>query len=352
TSPSSRNSLTLISSGISTLDHIIGGGLPVGSLFLIEEDRYGTYAKVMIKHFMAESVVTNQPLLIASKDTKPTQFVSEIPAVAEDTKKFDPLSYKKYKKDEEMQIAWRYQHMHLMHTLIKGNYFGHYYDLTKPMKKEVIEKADITQWYDDSCPEKDSGFNNKAYTKLLVHIQETLKKGQYSISENPPKRQILRVVIHSLGSKSWFSDSEDDTHKDLLKFLFLFRALLRYHYAVGMVTVPTEVLDNSNSIVERIEHMSDIAIRLESFAGSQKERNMLFREYHGLLHSRKMLALNTIGPRDPELVDFVFKLRRSKFIIEVLHIPPELEDTTEMELPLGISVPGCSNQGYKKLLDF
>lgn len=348
TKPSIKNSQLLVSSGIPSLDHIIGGGLPVGSLFLIEEDRYGTYAKVMLKYFMAEGVVTAQPLFIGSKDVKPSQFVSDIPAVITDVSVDKPPV-----TDEQMKIAWRYQNMKLIDSSpTGGQIFGHFYDLTKTMEKEAIEKANITQWYNDSFPEKDDAFENATYSKLLKNIQETLQKGQYLVSDTPTKRQALRIAIHSLGSRLWFSDSENDSHQDLLKFLYHFRALLRYSYAVGVITVPVDCFDNSDAIVERIEHLSDIAIRLESFAGSQKETNPLFKDYHGLLHLKKLPAINTIAPHNPESRDLTFKLRRKKFVIEVLHLPPELGDTAQREQDEEVPHLGCSSQSRKNPLDF
>lgn len=191
---------------------------------------------------MAESVVTAQPLLICSKDIEPSQLISEMPAVITDTASIDQSS----NSDEQMQIAWRYQNMKIVDTCPTGGQdFAHLYDLTKTMEKEAIEKADIIQWYDDSFPEKGTVFNNMTYLNLLKHIQETLKQGQYSVSETPTKRQVLRIAIHSLGSTLWCSDSEAESHHDLLKFLYYFRALLRYSYAVGVITIPVECFDNS-----------------------------------------------------------------------------------------------------------
>lgn len=66
--------------------------------------------------------------------------------------------------------------------------------------------------------------------------------------------------------------------------------------------------------------MSDIAVRLESFAGSAKETNPLFKDYHGLLHIEKLSALNTLAPRCAEFRDLAFKLRRKKFVIEVSQV--------------------------------
>ncbi|XP_076626151.1 elongator complex protein 4 isoform X1 [Colletes latitarsis] len=347
TKPSIKNSQLLISTGIPSLDHIIGGGLPIGSLFLIEEDRYGIYARVMLKYFMAEGVVTSQPLLVGSKDT--TQLVSELPAVITDVNSTNQPPH----LDEQMKIAWRYQNMKVIDSSpTGGQVFGHFYDLTKTMQKEVIEKADITQWYDDSCPEKDSVFENSAYSKLLECVQETLTKGQYSVSEMLSKRQVLRIVIHSLGSRLWFSDSKDSSHQDLLKFLYFFRALLRYSYAVAVITVPVDCLDNSDAVIQRIEHLSDIAIRLESFMGTQREVNPLFKDYHGLLHLRKLPALNTIAPHNPDSRDLVFKIRRKRFVIEILHLPAELGDSAQREQDETASLVGCASQSRKNLLDF
>lgn len=63
--------------------------------------------------------------------------------------------------------------------------------------------------------------------------------------------------------------------------------------------------------------MSDVAIRLESFAGSAKETNPLFKDYHGLFHIKKLPALNILAPHSLEFRDLAFKLRRKKFLIEV-----------------------------------
>lgn len=349
TKPSIKNSQLLISTGIPSLDHIIGGGVPIGSLFVIEEDRYGIYAKVMLKYFMAEGVATSQPLLVASKDINPSHLVSEIPSVITDSMSGDQSRH----PDEQMKIAWRYQNMKIIDSSPSGGQtFAHFYDLTKPMDKETTDNMDITQWCDDCCPMKDSIFENSGYTNLLKCIHETLKKGQYSIFETPTKRQVMRIAIHSLGSRLWFSDAENKSHQDLLKFLYYLRSLLRYYYAVAVITVPVECFDNSDAVVQRVEHLSDIAIGLESFMGSQKETNPLFKDYHGLLHLKKMLALNTIAPHNPESRDLVFKLRRKKFIIEVLHLPPELGDTAQREQDETAPHGSCGGQSRKTILDF
>lgn len=59
-------------------------------------------------------------------------------------------------------------------------------------------------------------------------------------------------------------------------------------------------------------------ISLESFAGSSKETNPIFKDYHGLLHMKKLPAFNTLVHQDSLFSDLAFKLRRKKFLIEVI----------------------------------
>jgi len=351
TKPSLRNSQLLISTGVPSLDSTIGGGLPIGSIFLIEEDKYGFYAKTILKYFMAEGVVMSQPILIASQDVQPSEFVLKLPAVTNDTEDRTKMINN---VDEPMKIAWRYQNMKIADlTPVGGQIFGHYYDLTKLMQRDLIEHADIKQWQnnEETTVDENSKFENAAYTDLLSTLEKTLRHEQYFLSESPnDKTKILRIAIHSLGSRLWLADTESGSNCDLLKkFLYCFRALLRNSCAVGVVTIPVNNFDNTDTVIERIEHLSDIAIRLESFVGSAKELNPLFKDYHGLLHIKKLCALNGLSHGSPQHRDLVFKLRRKKFLIEVLHLPPEFDNTTQREQDEEI---GCASGSHKSAVDF
>lgn len=76
------------------------------------------------------------------------------------------------------------------------------------------------------------------------------------------------------------------------------------------------------SLLPKIRQLVDYSIELESFAGSERETHPAFKEYSGLLHLHKMTALNTLAVHMPETTDLAFKLRRKKFVIEKMHLPP------------------------------
>lgn len=75
-------------------------------------------------------------------------------------------------------------------------------------------------------------------------------------------------------------------------------------------------------IMKRLLYSADNAVRIESFAGSGKETNPVYSEYHGLFHITKLSAVHSLVPYVPPSLDLAFKLRRKKFVIEKLHLPP------------------------------
>lgn len=195
----------------------------------------------------------SQPVLIASQDVQPSQLVSGLPAVIDDSKKCSEKRTKITNNvDEPMKIAWRYQNMKIVEPIpVGGQTFGHYYDLTKQMQQDLLECADIKQWQnnEETTLDKNSKFENAAYADLLCTIGKTLRDGKHFLSEaQDEKTKILRIAIHSLGSRLWLDDTEKKSTCDLLKFLYCFRALLRQSYAVGVVTVPVNNFDNTVSI--------------------------------------------------------------------------------------------------------
>lgn len=53
----------------------LGGGLPIGSILLIEEDKIGRYAKCLSKLFLAEGIVHKHALFLANLDQNPQEMV-------------------------------------------------------------------------------------------------------------------------------------------------------------------------------------------------------------------------------------------------------------------------------------
>lgn len=74
--------------------------------------------------------------------------------------------------------------------------------------------------------------------------------------------------------------------------------------------------------MSRCIHNVDTAIRLETFMGTVNEKNPALSDYNGFLNLTKLPSINTIEQIQPASLDLAFKLRRKKFVIEKLHLPP------------------------------
>lgn len=83
-------------------------------------------------------------------------------------------------------------------------------------------------------------------------------------------------------------------------------------------------------------------MRLQAFHGTDLENNATLSDYHGFFHVTKLAAINTLVSKHPGSVEYAFKLRKKKFSIETVHLPPDIQEANE----------GFSGCGGQKNLDF
>ncbi|XP_049767588.1 elongator complex protein 4 [Schistocerca cancellata] len=344
TKPSIHNAQLLISSGVPSLDYVFGGGIPVGTVMLVEEDKYGTFSKFIMKYFLAEGVVCGHSVIAASQDVDPEAVVAELPAMVQED---DSEPSNSSTADEKMKIAWRYQNIKPGIPSQSRTSFGHNYDLSRTMDLETIKTANILYWHGSQCqPTESSGhFAEAGYGQLLEFIRDHVEEGGFSVHVNPEHRSILRVGVTSIGSPLW-GPVEDIS--DLCHFLYCLRSLIRSAFGVCLLTLPWHLFEPISGAVERFEHLVDYVVRLEAWEGDVLPA---LRDYNGLLHLRKLPAINTLAPHIPESLDLAFRLRRKKFVIQKLHLPPELQESTEREQDELIE-PSGSRLPCGKALDF
>ncbi|GAB1286652.1 Elongator complex protein 4 [Apodemus speciosus] len=319
----------------------MGGGLAVGTLLLIgcrppvetapfiedaKEDKYNIYSPLLFKYFLAEGIINGHTLLVASAKENPANILQELPApLLDDNGKKeleDVHSAKTPEPDVNMKIAWRYQLQPKTEVgPVSSSRFGHYYDVSKRIPQELLESS---KWHGFFLPE---------------HIPPGLKGETCKKQKN-----ILRIGIQNLGSPLWGDDicckENCENSQRLTKFLYVLRGLLRSSLSACIITMPAHLIQNK-SITTRVRNLSDTVVGLESFIGSEKETNPLYKDYHGLIHIRKIPRLNNLTCDESDVKDLAFKLKRKLFTIE---------DLAASATPLGT---GCSSRaGGKKHLDF
>jgi hypothetical protein len=88
-------------------------------------------------------------------------------------------------------------------------------------------------------------------------------------------------------------------------------------------------VDHHQSLPNEIYHFVDAAVRIESFEGSKAKTSAdLVSDYQGIFTYIKPLRVNSLsGPAaslDFNKSNLAFKCRRKQFLIESMHLPPEL----------------------------
>lgn len=134
TRPSPFSSSTILtSSGIASLDDILGGGLPLScSLLVIAPDTHSSYGELVQKYFVSQGLISGQKVFVIDND--PERFVSEcmwssngvlsppVTTGAED---------KEYGNEPaKVEIAWRYERLKMFQTTVSTSKPYVYWSMT------------------------------------------------------------------------------------------------------------------------------------------------------------------------------------------------------------------------------
>lgn len=126
---------TITSTGIPSLDDILGGGLPLScSLLVLAPDVHSAYGELVIKYFAAQGLASGQRVCIV--DPHPDTFLSECmwtpagtastPAPAQisspslSTTAEDEEDERASEHDTKIRIAWRYEQMKQFQTTVQS----------------------------------------------------------------------------------------------------------------------------------------------------------------------------------------------------------------------------------------
>lgn len=211
----------------------------------------------------------------------------------------------------DLRIAFRYQDLPKIDSVQRGGSQNSVaYDLTKKYEKETIERYDKIKYFSFTDQEKRNDRNT--FDNIINDLEEVLST----------KPELLRVCISSLGSPLWQNDTFST---DIISFLSRLKSLTRYNNVVCYLTMPLHLISLiDDQLVFKIRRLVDSNVNLESFNNVEKQTNAVFKQYHGLLHIKKMQTIAALQSHKPVAFDLAFKLKSNRFVIEKLHLPSTL----------------------------
>eukprot|EP00048_Salpingoeca_helianthica_P012989 m.193978 g.193978 ORF g.193978 m.193978 type:complete len:426 (+) comp15445_c0_seq3:3-1280(+) len=352
--PAAQVGQLIVSSGVPALDFILGGGLVVGTVTLIEEDLEGAYADVLVRYFLAEGAVENNALFVASAEQDPQRILADMPRVDEAASKTSSTSSTTAHTaaaaaaspspspaaDTSMHIAWRYQNAPTVsaeagaqrsraaagasHTGSSSNsgggVFGHRFDLSTRWG----DTSSLTATAVDLRPPLGAP-PSPMHETLLPKLTEAISR--FAVPQDPtavPPDNILRVAITGLASPLWYPGPTGADCRHVIRVLHALRGLVRSAACACVVTVPTHLLSADNAA--GIRRACDTAVAMHAFAASAT-KHPAFKDYHGVFQVSQSPRVNALTTAVAvEQADMVFRLTRTAFTIETLHLPPEEGD--------------------------
>jgi len=121
------SSTVVTSSGIASLDDILGGGLSLSSSLLVTApDTHSSYGELVQKYFISQGLASGQKVCVV--DGEPGRFVSEcmwhsngIPMPSVNTGEDDKDDSNETDHEAKVEIAWRYEHLKPFWTSASGS---------------------------------------------------------------------------------------------------------------------------------------------------------------------------------------------------------------------------------------
>ncbi|XP_075493061.1 elongator complex protein 4 [Primulina tabacum] len=300
------NGTTFLSSGISDLDKILGGGFTVGSLVMVMEDTEAPHHMLLLRNFMSQGLVHHQPLMYASPSKDPRGFLGTLPSPM--APRDDKSHVHVTEQERGLRIAWQYKKYFGEHTSEpqrdgKSEYCSDF-DLRKPLERHFFtgKRVDCVSLNDTSD-----------LAAFIKHCSSFLSRIPQSMGG--------RVAIQSLCSPQCDFFSKE---WDMLSFVRSLKNVVRLSNAVAVVTFAPSLV--SSTFSKRLQHLADTLVSVKAIPDEDKELSKLLTGYQdmvGLLSVHKVARINTQVPAILEATTFSMKLqKRRSLVLECLNQAP------------------------------
>ena len=371
---------TLVSTGLSDVDNLLGGGLPLGSVMLVGHDGDGARnagdATTLLRYFVAEGLASGHTALwmppragARSPARTLPRLVSPDERRAADRDDDDDAS-KPAEKDDGLRIAWQYRRYLQQGKSLDDSRVGrgggalaagvsvtgasassssgsatkkntggvrrlpemcHQFDLTREMDPAHADAADLRCVPFERAPELVPSRADRASSNpggdddpCAVAFREcdAMARRCGDAHRAPPDAPVGRIALQpTLGFDPVTSASA------LARFLRALRGRLRGTRACAMVAVPLASMPPASANLLR--HWADAAVDVETLP-QESHLDQLLPDPNlcvGLLHCRKIQFPNVIGASPLTRMDrtYALQLRRRRIAVRPLRVAPEDE---------------------------
>ncbi|KAI3992968.1 hypothetical protein MKX01_009711 [Papaver californicum] len=293
------------------------------------EDAEAPHHLLLLRNFMSQGLVHNQPLLYASPSKDPRVFLGTLPGLVLSK---DEKCRSSIDQEQGLRIAWQYSILgRINKILIECNEF----DLRKPLERHILIAQRIECFSIQESPS-------------LTAFRDRCSSFLTEISRNDGGTKCPgRIAIQSFCAPQC---GHSEMECDMLSFIRSLKSMVRSSNAVVVITFPPSLL--SSSFSKRWQHMADTLLAVRAIPDKDKELAKLLTGYQdmvGFLHVHKVAQINTQVPLILEATTFSIKLqRRRSLVLERLNQAPVDGSSGSSHDSSG----SCSGGSKSSILDF
>ncbi|CDO53337.1 similar to Saccharomyces cerevisiae YPL101W ELP4 Subunit of hexameric RecA-like ATPase Elp456 Elongator subcomplex [Geotrichum candidum] len=361
--PSIHSAVSTISTGSNGLDDILQhGGLPLGSVLLVEESGNTDFASILLRSFAALGIHHNRTGL-SEQSSNPFDskviavgvedfWGAELPGnyvgsskdqkklkIKEDEKKVTVgnLANETSERNKSLKIAWRYANQGNTTKDQTANGKHHYTTLfdyksrirPQPNPNE-LEAIGLQQIFSSKG---NGSFFQAILKRLALSIEQTLKKCPDSV---------IRIVVPSLLHPAVYPP-DCSVPKEFISFIHGLVYLAKKHsdHVAILMSISLELFPRELSAVRWAEILVDGVLQIDPFpekmenlsteAPNDDDGSTKNKPYQGLVHIYKLPVFSQRGHMEVRRGEFAFRVGRKSFEIDEWGIP--VEEPTQNEVP-------------------
>lgn len=316
------NGQALLSTGLAQLDALLGGGLLLGTLVLLETPHASAAAAALAadlqRYFCAEGIAAAQRALLLTADAAGFarhQLPLELSLAQSQLKQSHHLQQQQQQPEAPLTIAWQYaKYLAAAPDAAHPQRFCHSFDLARPMHRELLDAnppalADVLAL---DAITSDPPSPREIYEQLLQRVAEEISAAN--------DRVVLRVSMQELGSPL-FGPADAAHMTALFAFVRRLRVLVSSRPVVCVLSGPLYAF--APEFANEVRHLCDYALDIKAFMGEQDMLPAELRDFHGLLDVRKLARVHSLACHSMDATKFGLKRERRKLKIEKFHLPPE-----------------------------
>ncbi|KAI3920134.1 hypothetical protein MKW98_001390 [Papaver atlanticum] len=229
------NGVTYVSSGIPDLDKILGGGFPLGSLVMIMEDAEAPHHLLLLRNFMSQGLVHNQPLLYASPSKDPRAFLGTLPSpvLSKDEKSLQKIAwqYKKYFGENQQNLDRN------------ATEYCNEFDLRKPLERHILNAQRIECFSIQESPSL-SAFRDRCSSFLTQTSRNdggTICPGRIAIQSFCAPQCCYSEMVSEKHDTLLAVRAIPDEDKDLAKLLTGYQDMVGFLHVHKVAQINTQV---------------------------------------------------------------------------------------------------------------